>query len=98
MALGGRAAEKVVSGEITTGAESVIQNLTQVARRMVGRWGTSEAIGPLAIDGRQDGMLLPGAEPVSPHTQRWWTRGETHRRAVLRRQWIETRGLSGGRR
>src|SRR6201999_2509599 len=70
VALGGRAAEKVVFGEITTGAESDIQNLTQVARGMVGRWGMSEAIGPIAVtDGRQDGMLLPGASPASGPTQ-----------------------------
>jgi cell division protease FtsH len=70
VALGGRAAEKVVYDEITTGAESDIQNLTQIARGMVGRWGMSEAIGPMAVtDGRQDGLLLPGADPASPATQ-----------------------------
>ena len=70
VALGGRAAEQVVYGEITTGAESDIQNLTQIARGMVGRWGMSDAIGPLAVtDGREDGPLLPGAAPVSPATQ-----------------------------
>jgi cell division protease FtsH len=70
VALGGRAAEKVVYDEVTTGAESDIQNLTQTARGMVGRWGMSDAIGPVAVsDGRQDGLLLPGAEPASPATQ-----------------------------
>jgi cell division protease FtsH len=70
VALGGRAAEKVVFDEISTGAESDIQNLTQVARGMVGRWGMSEAIGPIAVtDGRQDGMLLPGTVPASEPTQ-----------------------------
>ena len=70
VALGGRAAEKVVYDDITTGAESDIQNLTKIARGMVGRWGMSEAIGPLAVtDGREDGPLLPGASPVSPVTQ-----------------------------
>ena len=70
VALGGRAAEQVVYGEITTGAESDIQNLTKIARGMVGRWGMSEAIGPLAVtDGREDGPLLPGASPVAPATQ-----------------------------
>jgi cell division protease FtsH len=68
--LGGRAAEKVVYGEITTGAESDIQNLTQIARGMVGRWGMSDAVGPLAVaDGRADGALLPGASVPSPATQ-----------------------------
>jgi cell division protease FtsH len=70
VALGGRAAERVVFGDLTTGAESDIQNLTQVARGMVGRWGMSDAIGAVAVtDGRQDGVLLPGSEPASTATQ-----------------------------
>jgi cell division protease FtsH len=70
VALGGRAAEEVVFDDLTTGAESDIQNLTQIARGMVGRWGMSEAIGPVAVtDGRQDGTLLPGALPASEPTQ-----------------------------
>ena len=55
---------------MTTGAESDIQNLTQIARGMVGRWGMSDAIGAVAVtDGRQDGVLLPGVVPASPTTQ-----------------------------
>jgi cell division protease FtsH len=70
VALGGRAAEKVVFDEISTGAESDIQNLTQVARGMVGRWGMSDAVGPIAVTaGRQEGMLLPGSTPASEPTQ-----------------------------
>jgi cell division protease FtsH len=70
VALGGRAAEKVIFDDLTTGAESDIQNLTQVARGMVGRWGMSDAIGPIAVtDGRQDGPLLPGSQPASEPTQ-----------------------------
>jgi cell division protease FtsH len=69
VALGGRAAERVVYGDLSTGAESDIQNLTQIARSMVGRWGMSDVIGPMAVaDGRQDGFLLPGTEPASPVT------------------------------
>jgi cell division protease FtsH len=70
VALGGRAAEKLVFHDTTTGAESDIQNLTQTARGMVGRWGMSDAIGAVAVtDGRQDGPLLPGALPASTATQ-----------------------------
>ena len=69
VALGGRVAEQVVYGDITTGAESDIQNLTRIARGMVARWGMSEELGPLAIaDGPQDGFLLPGSTPASPAT------------------------------
>jgi cell division protease FtsH len=70
VALGGRAAEEVVFHEATTGAESDIQQLTQIARQMVGRWGMSPAIGPIAVlpqEGR--GPLLPGADETSERTQ-----------------------------
>ena len=49
VALGGRVAEEVVYGTITAGAESDIQQLTAIARQMVGRWGMSKAIGPIAV-------------------------------------------------
>src|SRR6185437_14144479 len=71
VALGGRAAEKVIYHELTTGAESDIQQLTQIARGMVGRWGMSDVIGPIAVaDGRSDGLLLPGQSSTSDATQR----------------------------
>jgi cell division protease FtsH len=71
VALGGRAAEEVVFDEISTGAESDIQQLTQIARQMVGRWGMSSAIGPVAVIPRDgQGPLLPGVSEVSPETQR----------------------------
>jgi cell division protease FtsH len=71
VSLGGRAAEKVVFDEITTGPESDIQQLTKIARGMVARWGMSDAIGPLALgEGRQDdGTMLPGGSDMSPATQ-----------------------------
>jgi len=71
VALGGRAAEEVVFGETSTGAESDIQQLTEIARQMVGRWGMSEAIGPVAVLPRDGaGPFLPGAAEVSQDTQR----------------------------
>ena len=71
VALGGRVAEEVVFGTITTGAESDIQQLTQIARGMVGRWGMSEAIGPIAVlPQEENGPLLPGSQPASELTQR----------------------------
>jgi cell division protease FtsH len=69
VALGGRAAERVVYGETTTGAESDLQQLTNIARGMVTRWGMSDVVGPISVDGRSQGMLLPGTSDVSEHTQ-----------------------------
>jgi cell division protease FtsH len=70
VALGGRVAEEVVFGDLTTGAESDIQQLTRIARHMVGRWGMSRAIGPVAVlpaDGQSP--LLPGVSETSERTQ-----------------------------
>src|SRR5690606_22410934 len=47
--LGGRAAEKLVFDEYSAGAEDDLKKATQVARRMVGNWGMSELIGPVAF-------------------------------------------------
>jgi cell division protease FtsH len=69
VALGGRVAEEVVFGELTTGAEADIQQLTVIARHMVGRWGMSGAVGPITVtpDG-QGPFAAPGSE-TSPATQ-----------------------------
>jgi len=70
VALGGRGAEEVVYGETSTGAESDIQQLTGIARQMVGRWGMSQKIGPIAvIPSDANGPLLPGVSEVSQATQ-----------------------------
>jgi cell division protease FtsH len=69
VALGGRTAEEIVYGSITSGAESDIQQLTQIARQMVGRWGMSDTVGPVAVlpaDGQ--GPLLPGLSETSEAT------------------------------
>jgi cell division protease FtsH len=71
VALAGRVAEKLIYGEITTGAESDIEQLTGIARQMVGRWGMSDAVGPIAVIPRDgQGPLLPGASEVSAETHR----------------------------
>jgi cell division protease FtsH len=81
VALGGRAAEEVVYGKITTGAESDLDQLTQIARQMVGRWGMSEKIGPVTVLPRDgQGPLLPGANVSSPELQ--WVIDQEIRRLV----------------
>ena len=71
VATGGRAAEEVVYGDETTGAESDIRQATQLARNMVGRFGMSDAIGFLSVL-PQDGdgsALMPGVSGVSERTK-----------------------------
>jgi cell division protease FtsH len=61
-ALGGRAAEQIVYGNVTTGAESDLEQVTNIARRMVGRWGMSERIGLVTVlpGPNEEGPLFPG--------------------------------------
>jgi len=61
-ALGGRAAEDLVFGVTTTGAESDLEQVTRLARNMVGRWGMSDLIGPVTV--LPDPAL--GVSPLSP--------------------------------
>jgi cell division protease FtsH len=79
VSLGGRVAEEVVYGKITTGAESDLQQLTQIARQMVGRWGMSEKLGPITLlpsDGQ--GPTFPGSSETSAQTE-WLIDEEVHR-------------------
>jgi cell division protease FtsH len=67
---GGRVAEEVVYGSVTTGAESDIQQVTGIARGMVARWGMSDKVGFVTVAPQQgQSPLLPGADPVSAATQ-----------------------------
>ncbi len=53
-ALGGRAAEEVAIGHITTGAENDLQRVTAIARQMVTKWGMSERLGTISFSDRED--------------------------------------------
>ena len=61
MMLGGRAAERVVFDEITTGASNDLERVTQTARQMVTRFGMSEKLGPLTL-GQQQGQVFMGRD------------------------------------
>lgn len=62
--LGGRAAEEVVFGELTTGAGNDLERSTEIAKKMVCSWGMSEAVGPMTI-GKDQGEVFLGKELVS---------------------------------
>ncbi len=57
-ALGGRAAEEIVFGEITTGASNDLQRTTQIAQKMVKQYGMSEKLGPRTLGRRQELVFL----------------------------------------
>jgi cell division protease FtsH len=68
-ALGGRAAEEVVYGVVTTGAESDLDHATGIARQMVGRWGMSSAIGPVTVLPPPNQESPLGLDNVAPATK-----------------------------
>jgi len=63
VAMGGRVAEEIMFGQITTGATSDIRSATDLARKMVCEWGMSEKLGPLHF-GRNDEMVFLGRDFV----------------------------------
>ncbi|MDA1246413.1 MAG: ATP-dependent zinc metalloprotease FtsH [Cyanobacteria bacterium] len=58
--LGGRSAEEVVFGKVTTGAANDLQRATDIAEQMVGTFGMSETLGPLAYDKQGGSRFLGG--------------------------------------
>jgi cell division protease FtsH len=58
--LGGRAAEEVVYGEISTGAHNDLERSTEMARLMVMQYGMSETLGPMTFGGGQQALFLKG--------------------------------------
>jgi cell division protease FtsH len=60
-ALGGRAAEEIVFGEITTGASSDLARVTEISRAMVTRWGMSDKMGPMTF-GKKEELIFLGKE------------------------------------
>src|SRR5438874_5856496 len=71
-ALGGRAAEQVAIGHITTGAENDLQRVTAIARQMVSRWGMSERLGTISFSERDAPFAgtagAPGSREYSEQT------------------------------
>ncbi|MFA5510453.1 MAG: ATP-dependent zinc metalloprotease FtsH [Candidatus Cloacimonadaceae bacterium] len=62
--LGGRAAEEIVFGELTTGAGNDLERVTDIAKKMVCTWGMSERVGPMTV-GKDQGEVFLGRELVS---------------------------------
>lgn len=62
--LGGRAAEEVVFGELTTGAGNDLERVSDIAKKMVCSWGMSDKVGPMTV-GRDQGEVYLGKELVS---------------------------------
>jgi cell division protease FtsH len=71
VALAGQAAEELVLGEVSTGAENDLRQATEIARHMAGSWGMSDAVGPMAVLHDADhAIAYPASSESSDDTQR----------------------------
>jgi cell division protease FtsH len=59
--LGGRVAEEIIYGEVSTGAHNDLERATEMARLMVMQYGMSEQLGPMTFGGGQQSMFLRGS-------------------------------------
>ncbi|HEX2159459.1 MAG TPA: ATP-dependent zinc metalloprotease FtsH [Actinomycetes bacterium] len=80
--LAGRAAEELIYDDVTTGAENDLEQATNIAKQMVGRWGMSEKVGMMSVlpDPRREQPLALGGDGTSPHTRELV---ETEARGIL---------------
>jgi len=69
VALGGRVAENMAFGDVTTGAEGDIEQLTRIARYMVGRWGMSDKVGLVAVLQQDGASPFAATEGFSQRTR-----------------------------
>ncbi|MFW5920713.1 MAG: ATP-dependent zinc metalloprotease FtsH, partial [Polyangiales bacterium] len=94
MALGGRIAEEIVFGQLTTGAADDFRKATQLARSMVTEWGMSEKLGPLAYGEKEDSQFTMGpsmrTKDYSEHTAREIDQEVRH---IIQKQYSRAREL-----
>jgi cell division protease FtsH len=92
-AMGGRAAEEVVYGSRTTGAENDLQQATELARQMVTRWGMSEQVGPVTLAPRENpflgGMDALGVSGPRPYSEATAELVDTEMKRILRECYAE---------
>ncbi len=82
--LGGRAAEELVLGDISTGASSDIQRATAIARKMVGTYGMSEKLGSVAFDAGTDEVFIgKSMGHTRPYSEQTAAEMDTEIRALI---------------
>ena len=92
MALGGRLAEEIVFGQLTSGASDDIKKATQLARAMVTQWGMSKALGPLAYVEREEGGFL-GASYHKDYSETTANQIDAEVRQIITQQYDRVRAL-----
>jgi cell division protease FtsH len=68
--LGGRTAEEIIFGDVSTGAQNDLQRATDLVRHMVAQYGMSDKVGLMTFDGAGRPALLPGLSPPREHSEK----------------------------
>ncbi|MDQ3855992.1 MAG: ATP-dependent zinc metalloprotease FtsH, partial [Chloroflexota bacterium] len=93
--LGGRAAEQIVFGAPTTGAEDDLRKVTELARQMVTRWGMSEAVGLVHLAPPDDGFLGPQATLSKEYSETLATTVDRETRRIIDEAYGEAVAILG---
>ncbi len=93
--LGGRVAEEVVYGEISTGAHNDLERATEMARLMVMQYGMSEQLGPMTFGGSQQAVFLrsSGLSQEREYSEETARRIDNETRAIIDRIYDRVRSL-----
>jgi cell division protease FtsH len=93
--LGGRVAEEVVYGEISTGAHNDLERATEMARLMVMQYGMSEQLGPMTFGGGQQSLFLrsSGLSQEREYSEETARRIDNETRAIIDRIYDRVRSL-----
>jgi cell division protease FtsH len=93
VALGGRIAEEIVFGQMTTGAGNDIEKATETAHKMVCEWGMSDALGPLAYGKKEESIFLGRdyAQRTQDYSEHTAQEIDQEVRAIVQRQYVRVR-------
>jgi cell division protease FtsH len=97
--LGGRIAEELVFGEISTGAQNDLQRATEIARSMIAEYGMSDLLGPVTYDRPRQAMFLPeGYGQTKAYSETRATQIDEEISRVMQEAEDRVRGILSGRR
>jgi cell division protease FtsH len=100
VALGGRIAEEIIFGEMTTGAGNDIEKATEIAHKMVCEWGMSEKLGPLAYGKKEESIFLGRdyGQRSQDYSEQTAQEIDQEVRGIVQRQYVRVKDLlTGGR-
>ncbi len=96
VALGGRIAEEIIFGQMTTGAGNDIEKATEIARKMVCEWGMSEKLGPLAYGKKEESIFLGRdyGQRTQDYSEQTAQEIDQEVRAIVQRQYVRVKDFS----